>query len=78
MATAPAYADLDDFIADRASWLRVVAVENEHGSFDVVLRIDGSYAVKESAEEMADYFRKHLAPVLKAMDLERVMTDWNA
>lgn len=47
----------DDFFTDRAGWLSqrnsAFVVTNSDGSFDVAIRIDGSYGEREIAESIA-------------------------
>jgi len=64
---------LDEFFADRASWLHMTTSRNEHGTYDVVLVIDGCYATRDMAEEMATHFRRRLHP---ALPNPMQLTDW--
>lgn len=48
----------DEFFADRAGWLAqpnsVRAVANSDGTYDVAIRVDGSYDDRETAQSIAD------------------------
>jgi hypothetical protein len=63
----------------RMQWLRVAAVENEYGTWDVVLRLDGSYAEAGDAEGMLTYWRDQVMAALDAdgLDVRRLLRgDW--
>lgn len=64
---------LTDVLKARSQWLRVSVTKNEHGAYDVSLRLDGSYPFVETAESQADFFRKELKPFLAGMRL----SDWD-
>lgn len=57
-----------DFLASRARWLEVNLTEHSPGSFNVTLRLDGSYSDSEDgramAEEMADHMRDTLRSIM--------------
>ena len=55
-----------DFLREREDWLTVKTVPNEqHGNFDVVLILDGSYMERADAEEVASLFAGRLAALLR-------------
>lgn len=58
------YRDSEDFFRDRRKWMQVCVTESPRGSYDVTLRIDGSYSSQASAERMAGFFQEHIAYLL--------------
>lgn len=61
------------FLADRADWLRVEAIDRGPGSFDVGIIVDGTYYAQTPAErdEMVRYFAEWLARVLTTEGIRR-------
>jgi hypothetical protein len=68
------WATLLEFMHERADWLRVYVAENEHGSYDVVLRIDGSYGLERDAHGVATLMRDHLERLARREGL--ALEDW--
>jgi hypothetical protein len=56
---------LAGFVTERADFFRIGVLETAHG-FDVVLRIDGTYAAAGDAEAVVEYLRAWLRDVLPA------------
>jgi hypothetical protein len=60
---------LAEFIEERAPWLAadnpwvVGVVRTGDGGWDVVLRIDGAYTDRATAEDVAEYLRDRIARV---------------
>lgn len=50
---------LDEYIQNRDDMTAITVAESEQG-WEIVVRIDGSYATKEMAEEQAKYVSKVL------------------
>jgi hypothetical protein len=55
-----------DFLAARRDWFRVEAVDYPNGSWDVMLRIDGTYRSEAlvTRQEMIDYFTRWINDIL--------------
>ncbi|MFF0816150.1 hypothetical protein ACFYVR_13505 [Rhodococcus sp. NPDC003318] len=68
-----AYVTADDFLDSRRDWLAVGVVEVESGAFDVVLKVDGTYFDRDSAEEVAELFRRDLRHLLGNLDPTRLL-----
>ncbi len=49
-----------EILAERQDMFAVDVRRNGFGSFDVVLRIDGSYAIPSWAEDAAEYWARQL------------------
>lgn len=64
------YDDLDQFLNERVKWLKIRVAENEHGTFDVVLNLDGSYGAKATAEDQADFLREEVSVLLKKRGIQ--------
>lgn len=60
----PPWATVSEFMRDRWDFLSVAAAKNSHGTWDVVLRIDGSYSQEDVCRAAADLFRRELAAAL--------------
>ena len=60
---AAATETLGDFFAERRDWFSVCVVQAKDGGFDVVLRIDGTYASFADAERLAHEFAERLSKV---------------
>lgn len=58
------WATIHGFLEERSDFLRV-GVSRCEGGFDVVLRLDGTYASREWAESSATEICKQLATILK-------------
>jgi hypothetical protein len=56
--------ELGRLFASRARWFRLDLVQNRDGGWDVMLRLDGSYASREWAEPLLGYFREQLDEAL--------------
>jgi len=61
------------FLASRASWLEIGAVDNTKGGWDIIMRLDGTYYGEDhiTKDDMVTYFREQLAEVLKREGIER-------
>ena len=70
---------LEGFFASRAAWLRVETPDRPDGSWDIMLRIDGSYLGEliGTRQEMVDYFRRWLQLMLLQAGLEDRLEDWS-
>lgn len=56
---------IEQFITDRlAGWGEICVIPQERGGFDIVLRVDGSYATRREAEDMGEWFRQRLLELL--------------
>ncbi|MDF3309887.1 hypothetical protein P3H15_33250 [Rhodococcus sp. T2V] len=60
----------DDFLDSRRNWLEVVVVEVEKDCFDVVLKIDGTYFDRETADQVAEAFARDLRHVTSKVSPE--------
>jgi hypothetical protein len=58
------YATADEFLDDRRDWLVACVVEVDPGAFDIVLRLDGTYYDRETADEVRDSFQHDLNVLL--------------
>ncbi|MDT2004556.1 hypothetical protein FXW78_07065 [Rhodococcus opacus] len=68
-----AYVSADDFLNDRTDWLEVAVVEVEKGCFDVMLKIDGTYFDRETADESREAFVDDLRALLPKLDPTRFL-----
>lgn len=55
---------LESFLIGRAEWLEVVTSEVSPHWFDILLKIDGSYAGSDQADEIAESFRSELREIV--------------
>lgn len=67
---------LAEFVESRESWLEVAVVESiaGHGSYDIVLRLDGGYRLEDAGRVAPDYVRR-----LQAVGVDAVLGashDW--
>jgi len=69
------WATLRGFFAERAPWLRLDVHQNAWGTWDITLRIDGSYATEELALGVLPLFRRELARLARRERLE--LEDWH-
>ncbi|BAH52236.1 hypothetical protein [Rhodococcus opacus] len=60
--------DAEDFLASRREWLEVSVVEVEKDCFDVVLKIDGTYFDRETADRVAESFARDVRALLPEVD----------
>jgi hypothetical protein len=58
----------DHFLNSRRDWLEVAVVEVEKGCFDVMVKIDGTYFDRETADEVARSFARDLRALLPKLD----------
>lgn len=71
------YNSADEFLDDRRDWLSVQAIEVEPGAFDIVLKLDGTYFDRETADEVAESFAHDIAALLKNIDPNRFVAPGN-
>jgi hypothetical protein len=43
-------------VVARDDWTRLQVAQNEHGSFDIVIRVDGGYGARDDAERVLASF----------------------
>jgi hypothetical protein len=66
MSTAHDDETLEGFVIERSAWFVLGVLANQWDSFDVVLRLDGSYSVEADAWHVARWLHQRLAAVLPA------------
>lgn len=54
--TATRTLSLASLVVARDDWTRLQVAENEHGSFDIVIRVDGGYGERDDAERVLQSF----------------------
>lgn len=59
-----------DFLASRDSWLEMKMMPGEFGGFDIVLRVDGAYFIKDDAVRMLDHWKERLMEILETEGLQ--------
>jgi hypothetical protein len=73
--------ELAEFITWRQEWLTVDRARNRCGTYDVVLRLDGSYPLAADADALADSLRQELERLLpgavEAVDRPVRLADWH-
>ncbi|NKY57225.1 hypothetical protein [Nocardia flavorosea] len=72
-----AYITADDLLDDRRDWLSVHVVEVQPGAYDIVLRIDGTYFDRDTADEVAKSFTRDVRALLDSLDPDRFLTPPN-
>lgn len=61
-----------EWVESRGDWLMdVTVVENGFGTFDVAIRVDGSYADRKSAEHFAERHREEIHGMVRRLHRER-------
>jgi hypothetical protein len=55
-----------DFLRSRGAWLAIKLYEVGPGTYDIALRLDGTYDGADIPEELAQYFRNELGQVVPA------------
>lgn len=71
--TTGAYVTADDFLDSRRDWLEVGVVEVEPNAFDIVLKVDGTYFDRDTANEVAELFARDLRYLLQRLDPGRFL-----
>ena len=62
----------EQWVESRFDWLVDVAIaENGFGTFDVVARVDGSYANRSDAEHFLEYHRREITGMVLRLRRER-------
>jgi hypothetical protein len=73
---ADPWGTLAGFMRDRSDWLRIDVAQNGWGSYDVVLRLDGSYVSEGDAHAALRLFRREFARIARREGLR--LEDWHA
>jgi hypothetical protein len=60
--------EIAKFLAERADFAEIRAVENQTGGIDIMLRLDGTYFDPDVMDDpgLVEYFRKRLLAALRA------------